>query len=110
MHAGYWSLYTSRRGYRQPSQLSVGSDTENQPNQKFPADVTIKNAANLTLDELQVSLALSELMLLNTAKSPGARTSISPPREYYRFGAGAEQIDEMYNPPVKSVPIRITHT
>lgn len=71
----------------------LGSDTENQPNQKFPADVTLQNAANLTLDELQVSLAPSELMLLNTAESPAARTSISFPIEYYWFGTSAEEKD-----------------
>lgn len=91
MHAGYWCLYV--QAYRHPFKLSVGSDTENQPNQKFPADVTLKNAANLTLDELQVSLAPSELMLLNTAESPAARTSISFPIEYYLVGTGAEEID-----------------
>lgn len=78
------------QAYRHPFKLSVGSDTANQ--QKFPADAALKNAANLTL-ELQVSLALSELMLLNTAQSPGARTSTSFPIEYYWFGAGTDELD-----------------
>lgn len=53
------------QAYRHPVKLPVGSDTENQPNQKFSADVTLKNEASLTLDELQVSL---EAQWANVAK------------------------------------------
>lgn len=76
------------QAYRHPFKLPVASDTENQPNQKFPADVTLKNAASLTLDELQVSLALSELMLLNTAVTRSHNQHIFPRRIFlvwYRY-------------------------
>lgn len=68
------------QAYRHPVKLPVGSDTENQPNQKFSADVTLKNEASLTSDELQVSLALSELMLLNTTVTWSQNQHIFPHR------------------------------
>lgn len=62
------------QAYRRQFKLSVGLDTESQLNQECHADLTLKNAAKRTLDELRGSklqVSPGELMLLRPGDSPG---------------------------------------
>lgn len=74
MHGGIRPYIAHLQAYRRQFKLSVGLDTESQLNHECHADLTLKNAAKHTLDELRGSklqVSPGELMLLRPGDSPG---------------------------------------